>query len=141
VIIGGVTLEEVDLAYQQAGIQELVVIPYYENHNKNRAVLCGLITGSIQEFDGFSGKSAFLEHFIVLPHAKNKLRILNEMPKRADNLMLAKGIERIILCIRQDNPKRTKLASWAKRQDYEKYAEANDRDWYVRNLVKEGADG
>ena len=129
-IVGGITLEQVDRIYQRMGVKELFILPWYDGPH-----LVGLITGAIEQIDGYEGQSAFLEHFIVLPEARNPLRILQRMPALAARLLRARGIGRIVLCIDNDHPKRRGLDAWARRCHYTKYAEQYDKSWYVTYLT------
>lgn len=145
-ILGGVTLEEVDALYQRMGVKELFVLPWYDRPTVGkqslwtlganyRPRLVGMITGTIEEYPEFPGLSGFLEHFIVLPEAENPLAVMQQMPKEAARLLRSRGIARILLCIDQAHPKRRGLDAWARRCGYTKYAEKDSRDWYVHPLT------
>lgn len=135
-IHGPITLKEVDEAYQRFAIKELVVIPWYE-HEPVPWTLAGLITGYIDEYSSFPGsKSGFLEHFIVLPEAQDKLRVMQQMPKLAATLLAGK-VERLLLCIAHNDTRRERLGSWARRCGYTKFGEADAFDWYVKPLTGE----
>jgi hypothetical protein len=56
------------------------------------------------------------------------------MPREIAGLVYKKGVERIILCISHEHPKRRGLNAWARRCGFKKYDEANERDWYVQPL-------
>jgi hypothetical protein len=146
VIVGGVTLEQVDEAYQRMGIKELVVFPWYEDGPPRKwglsapqvRKLVGLITGCIDIYPPFIGKSAFLEHLIVLPEAKHKLQVMLEMPKAVIPLLRERGAERILLCIGLDDPRRPSLDAWARRCGYTKFGGKDDSDWYLKPLTAQG---
>lgn len=129
----GITLQEVDAIYQRMGVKELFILPWHEDGK-----VVGLITGAIEVINGSPGLSAFLEHIIVLPEAKQKLRVMQEMPKMAAGLAMAAGARRIVLCIGVKDPRNKRLATWARRAGYTRYKENhNDRDWYVLELYEE----
>jgi len=131
----GITLQDVDQVYQRMGIKELVVIPWFEYTGRSLGTLTGLMTGYIDEYPAFPGsKSAFLEHFIVLPEAPNKLRVMQQMPKLAATLLTGK-VERILLCIAHDE-RRNGLNAWARRCGYTKFGELDSFDWYIHPLKK-----
>ena len=128
-ILPGITLEQVDEIYQRMGIKELVVIPWLED-----GAVVGVITGYIDVYEQFPGsKSAFLEHFIVLPSAKHKLQVMQQMPKLAATLLAGK-VERILLCIAHANERRDSLGVWARRAGYTKFGELDGFDWYIKPL-------
>lgn len=124
-ICGKLTLRDVDRIYQRMHIKELVVFPWYDD-----GVLAGLITGSIEP------KYAFLEHIVVLPEARNSLRVMLEMPKAISALLRARGVPQIRLCIDQDDPRHDRLARWARHCGYDWYANQNRQDWYKLELTK-----
>ena len=129
-ILPGVTLEQVDAIYQRMIGKELVVIPWFEGD-----LLAGIITGAIEkDFAGYPGLSAFLEYFIVLPEAQFKLRAMQELPHLASSLLRERGIERILLCIADSDPRASRLDLWARRCGYVKYGNTEDRSWYVHHL-------
>jgi hypothetical protein len=132
VILGGITLEEVDALYQRMGVKELFVLPW---KNKRSQTYAGMITGAIEHFPEYPGLSAFLEHFIVLPEAENPLAVMQQMPKEAARILRARGIVRILLCIDNAHPKRRGLDAWARRCGYTQYATKDDRNWYVHHLT------
>ena len=84
-------------------------------------VLVGMITGDIEEQPGFEGKTGFLERIIVLPEAKDKLRVMLEMPAAAAGLTMAAGCRCVTLCISHSDPRRARLERWAKRCGYTIY--------------------
>ena len=128
----GITLQDVDQVYQRMGLNELVVIPWLE-YTRFEVILAGLMTGFIGEYRPFLGsKSAFLEHFIVLPEAPNKLRVMQQMPKLAATLLAGK-VERILLSIAHDE-RRNGLGAWARRCGYTKFGELDSFDWYIKPL-------
>jgi len=137
-ILGGITLEEVDSLYQRMGVKELFILPWYEDDNDEVCFgrrLAGLITGAIEEMPGWPGKTGFLEHFMVLPEASNPLAVMQQMPKEAARLLRARGdVDRILLCIDEEHPKRRGLDAWARRCGYTKYAVHEGRSWYVHPL-------
>lgn len=131
-MIGDITLEQVDAIYQRMGLKELVVVPWYEDGQ-----LVGLVTGFIEEREEFPGEqSAFLEYFVVLPEAKNKLQVMQLMPATVAEMVRQRGACRVVLCIVRDDPRRSRLERWAKRCGYEKYAENETRDYYKRELTE-----
>jgi hypothetical protein len=142
-IIGDVTLHQVDELYQRMGVKELFVLPWYRTgHPIPYKHLEGLITGAIEHFPEYPGLSAFLEHFIVLPEAENPLAVMQQMPKEAARILRARGIVRILLCIDNAHPKRRGLDAWARRCGYTQYATKDDRNWYVHHLTpQETTDG
>ena len=132
-ILPGVTLEQVDEIYQRMGVKELVVIPWFEGET-----LAGIITGAIEkDFAGYPGLSAFLEYFIVLPEAQQKLRAMQQLPHLAASLVRELDVERIILCIADSDPRADRLDVWARRCGYVKYGYTEDRSWYVHHLQGE----
>lgn len=129
-IAPGVTLQQVDDVYQRMLGKELFVLPWYED-----GALVGMITGDIEEQPGWAGKTAFLERIIVLPEAKNKLRVMFEMPAAAAGLALHAGARRVTLCIGHHDPRRKRLDAWARRCGYRIYNPDHDnRAWYVLDL-------
>lgn len=138
-IIGDLTLREIEKLYLQAGLHELVVFPFYSVSPHSRSsYLSGLITGFITDVPGFSGKSAQLDHYIVLPYTHDKIRVMQEMPREIADKLRARGVERIFLCIEQGHPKRDGLGAWARRVGYTKAWEADGRDWYINDLKEKG---
>jgi hypothetical protein len=137
-IHGDVTLQQVDEVYQRMSIKELVIIPWYEKvvgYQTKR--LAGLITGYIDVYDRFpDSKSAFLEHFIVLPEARNKIQVMQQMPKLAATLLAGK-VERILLCIAHYDVRREHLCAWARRCGYAKFGERDAFDWFIKPLSGE----
>jgi hypothetical protein len=124
-ILGPISLDDVETIYRRVGLKELVIAPWCED---GRVV--GLMTGYIEEMDGLPGLSGFLEHIIILPEAKDKLRIMLEFPAMVHGALMAHGIDRAVLCIHHDHPKRKRLMSWAARHGYTKYADHDGRDWF-----------
>lgn len=132
-IAPGVTLKQVDDVYKRMLGKELFVLPWYED-----GVLVGMITGDIEEQACFEGKTGFLERIIVLPEAKNKMRVMLEMPAAAAGLALAAGCRRVTLCISLTDPRRARLDTWARRCGYTIYNPDHDgRAWYVLELSEE----
>jgi hypothetical protein len=129
-IHGPITLQEVDQTYRRMGLNELVVIPFYEGE-----ILAGMTTGFIHKYPAFPGLSGLLEHFIVLPEAQNKLRVMQQMPRLAATLLAGK-VERILLCIAHDERRRG-LGAWARRCGFTKFGELDSFDWYVKPLTGE----
>lgn len=132
-IAPGITLQEVDAIYQRMGVKELFVLPWHEDGK-----IVGLITGAFEYLEGAPGLTGFLEHFIVLPEAKRKLHVMQEMPKMAAGMAMARGARRVILCIGQKDPRRHRLETWARRCGYTLYNQNHDsRVWYVLDLSEE----
>jgi len=129
VIIGDITLEQVERMFIRMGLAEPVLLPWYEDDR-----LVGLITGYIE-----SPEQAFLEHFVILPEAKHKLRFMQLAPKIAEIRLRERGIKRITLYIVKDDPRRSGLDAWARRGGYHQYGESESRVWYVRHLTEETA--
>lgn len=123
-IVGDITLEQVERAFKRMGLAEPVVFPWYEDDK-----LVGLITGYIE-----SSEQAFLEHFVILPEAKHKLRFMQLAPKVIEQMLVARGIKRITLFILKDDPRRSGLDAWARRGGYHQYGESESRVWYVRHI-------
>ena len=123
-IVGNVTLEQVEQAFKRMGLAEPIVLPWYEGDR-----MVGLITGYIE-----SPEQAFLEHFVILPEAQHKLRFMQLAPKVAEAMLYERGIRRITLFIVKDDPRRSGLDAWARRGGYRQYGESESRVWYVRHL-------
>lgn len=136
-IVGGVTLEQVADMYAWAGIRSLAAFPWYEDGK-----LVALVTGWIETGAfGFPDEQVgFLEHFIVRPEAKKKLEVMNLLPDYIAEICRAHGVDRLVLCIHHDHPKRDRLEKWASRRGYRKYGINDYADWYTLSL-KEHHDG
>lgn len=141
-IEGTLTLREVDAVYQRMIGRELVVFPWYEDALaygwKEYNMLAGLITGWIDDMPPFIGKSAYLEHIIVLPEAKKKLTVMHSMPAAIAALLRDKGVNRIFLSINHSDPRRARLGVWASWCNYTRYAVADSKDWYILPLTSQG---
>lgn len=133
-ILGDITIDQVDEIYKRMNIHELVIYPYHQD-TPNGLVLSGLITGFIDN----DGKHAQLDHYIVLPEAPNKLAVMLEMPKTIHYLLKRRGVEYVTLCIKHDDSRRLHLAAWAKKRGYTFYATDAERDWYIHTLKEKGS--
>ena len=51
-IIGGISLDGLDQLYQRMGVKELFVLPWHQDGK-----LAGCITGAIEEFPEYPGRS------------------------------------------------------------------------------------
>lgn len=132
-IAPGVTLEQVDEVYKRMGLKELFVLPWFED-----GVLVGMITGQIDQKE----KIGFLERIIVLPEAKNKIRVMHQMPHAAAGLAMAAGCTRVLLCIGHQDERRERLAKWARRCGYSLVnANYDGREWYALDLYEESGNG
>src|SRR5262245_15377025 len=100
-ILGDITLQEVDTIYKRMNIHELVIFPYRQD-----GILAGLIIGYI------TGTSAQLDHYIVLPEAPRKLEVMQQMPKMIHTILKARGITHVLLCIAHDDSRRRGLTAW-----------------------------
>ena len=133
-MIGRITLEQVDAIYQRMGIKELVVLPWYEDGE-----LVALITGAIEPREEFPGEDiGFLEHFIVLPEAKRKLEVMQLFPATLAEIARRRGVDRLVLCILNDDPRRARLEQWARRCGYSQYGVTESRGWWQLNLKETG---
>ena len=126
-IVGDISLGQVEQAFKRMGLAEPVVFPWYEDDQ-----LVGLITGYIE-----NPEQAFLEHFVILPEAKQKLKFMQLAPKIIAELLRQRGIKRIVLFIVKDDPRRQGLDAWARRGGYAQYGESESRVWYVRHISEE----
>jgi hypothetical protein len=127
-IAPGITLEEVDEVYKRMGLKELFVLPWREDGQ-----LVGLITGQIDHKE----KIGFLERIIVLPEAKHKLRVMQQMPHAAAGLALAAGCTRVLLCISHDDDRKGRLQKWAEHCGYTRVNEDFDgRSWWALDLTE-----
>lgn len=127
-----ITLEQVDEIYQQAGIHELFVLPWFEEGR-----LAGLITGYLDHMPPFPGRTAWLQHFIVLPDAIDKLHIMQQMPKTACALCALRGCDQVVLSIAHADSRKRQLAIWAKRCRWKFFGARDEFDWYVKYLTRE----
>lgn len=128
-IAPGITLEQVDEVYRRVGLKELFVLPWFED-----GVLVGLITGQIDAKE----KIGFLERIIVLPEAKNKLRVMLQMPHAAAGLAMAAGCTRVLLCIGHQDERRERLKRWAQRCGYSLiHKDYDGRSWWKFDLYEE----
>lgn len=126
-MIGDVTLQQIEEIFKRMGLAEPVAFPWYEDGK-----IVGLITGYIE-----SPEQAFLEHFVILPEAKQKLKFMQLAPKVIAELLRQRGIKRIVLYIVKDDPRREGLDAWARRGGYAQYGESESRVWYVRHISEE----
>lgn len=136
-IAGAVTLEQVVEMYQWAGIRSMAVFPWYEDEQ-----LVALVTGWTEQ-GGFGFKDemvGFLEHFIIKPTARKKLEVMNLLPSYIAEVCRERGVDRLVLCIHHDHPKRERLAKWATHRGYVQYGVGEFADWYTLSL-KESPDG
>lgn len=127
-----ITLAQVDEIYQLAGLHELFILPWFEEGR-----LAGLITGYIDEIAPFPGKTAWLQHFIVLPDAADKLKIMQQMPKTAHALAALRGCDQVILSIAVSDPRARQLGIWARRCRYTYVGVRDEHTWYVKYLREE----
>lgn len=135
-MIGTITLEQIDAIYQRMKIKELVVLPWYEDGH-----LVACITGAIEPREEWPGEVVgFLEHFIVLPEAKRKLEVMQLFPATLAEMARQRGVDRLVLCILNDDPRRQRLEKWATRCGYRQYGVTESRGWWQLNL-KEMTDG
>ena len=124
--------------YRWAGIRDMAVFPWYEDGR-----LVALVTGWI-EMDGFGWageRVGFLEHFIVKPEARNKLEVMNLLPSYIADVCRDQGVDRLVLCIHHDHPKRHRLAKWAAHRGYRQYGTNDFADWYSLSLKEPHHDG
>jgi hypothetical protein len=130
-IVGNVTLEQVAEMYEWAGIRKMEVFPWYENGN-----LVALVTGWVEQgaFGFPDDNVGFLEHFIVKPTARKKLEVMNLLPALIADICRERGIDRLVLCIHHDHPKRERLAKWATHRGYVLYGTNEFADWYTLSL-------
>lgn len=137
IVSGDITLEQVVEMYEWAGIRSMGVFPWYEDGQ-----LVALVTGWIEwGAFGFPGeKVGFLEHFIIKPAARRKLEIMNLLPDYIAEVCRQRGVDRLVLCIHHDHPKRERLAKWATHRGYRQYGVGEFADWYTFPL-KEQHDG
>lgn len=132
-IAPGITLEEVDAVYKRMGLKELFVLPWHED-----GVLVGLITGQIDRKE----QIGFLERIIVLPEAKNKIRVMQQMPHAAAGLAMAAGCTRVLLCIGHGDERAPRLKRWAERCGYELVTKDFDgRSWWALDLYEDNGNG
>lgn len=134
-IVGNVTLEQVDAIYQRMGIKELCVFPWYEDGQ-----LVALVTGAIEtDREDFPGERVgFLEHFIVLPEAKRKLEVMQLMPATLAEVARESGVDRLVLCIIDKDPRRHRLEKWARRCGWTPYGKSETRTWWQFPLKENG---
>jgi hypothetical protein len=141
-MVGNIPLWKLDKVYQQMIGRELVVFPWYQRGEPiPYEHLAGLITGWIDEMPPFKGKTAYMEHIIILPTALNRTAVRIDMPNAIHAALIERGdIHRILMTVNHDHPKRARLVAWAERLGYVKYAEADGKDWLLKTLTPQGWD-
>lgn len=129
-MIGPISLWELEQAYKQMIDRELVVFPWRQtggfipyNH------LAGLITGWIDTLPPFTGKTAYLEHIIIMPNAPDRNAVRRDMPAAIITKLEQAGVDRILMTVNHDHPKRARLVAWAQRLGFTLYSQADGKDW------------
>lgn len=116
---GEVTLGQIAAIHREMGLPE----PFIWVHRED-GFIAGVIEGWIE--DGVNA----VDHMIVLPSAKNRLRTLLKMSTEATKACHARGLD-VVIKIALEDPRRHGLEAWAKRQNYEWYAYDGQFSWYI----------
>lgn len=127
-----ITLQQVDDLYKLAGLNEIFVYPWFQDGN-----LVGLITGLIDVYPPYPGKTGWLQHFILLPWARDRWETKLQMVRMAHAHAALAGCERVTISIKIDDARREWLGEWAVAAGYTKTGELDGYDWFVKSLTTE----
>lgn len=121
------SLRDLDTIYQEMGLAEPFVFAEWR-----AGEAAGLVTGFIKKTpDGH--KYLDVDHMIVRPTCKRKFATMMMMSEAATQAAFDYGCAYILLSIFKNDPRRAGLSAWAKRMNYQSWAESEDAEWFVRH--------
>jgi hypothetical protein len=124
-IYGGIHPEVLVRVYREMGLPEPFVFPHFED-----GVVAGLITGFLRTADGH--KYLDVDHMIVRRGTRRKFHTMMAMSEAATQAAFDDGCAYILISIFKNDERISGLRAWAKRMQYQSWADSEDSEWFIR---------
>lgn len=124
----GVQVFEIDDLYRELGLDEPFFYPW---RNNGDGALVGAVTGFIRHANGL--KYLDVDHMIMSPRADRPLFSKMQMSEYAVQEAFDNGCAYILLSILLSDSRLSGLSAWAKRMDFDPWAEDETLRWFIRH--------